>query len=486
MKAGSDMKPRTATLIIITLTTWCFASAQQLPPGYDRLFRPADAALYHVPIGLCEDYPEETTTPEIIRGDMEFLKRRGINLLRISFGWDGIETARGEYNWLFWDEYVRMASEDYGITLIPYICYTPPWNSTGDTTNYWNHTPKDYEAFGTFVETLVNRYKKRIKTWELWNEPDIDAYWSGSAADLARLTKIGAQAVRRADPTAKIVLAGLAHRTEFTRELFRDHGISPFVDVVNCHSYFETWSGEPLEKLPDYINTLTDIIATYGNHQSLWMAEVGYSTFRRPDGYVSSSYMATYDYEHTLRYQAVALWRTLTLLLSTEKVAAIAWYELKDLPPQENVIGDVNNRNLGVAFVGYAPKPAAQALSFFNRFFGQKSASLDNDVTVSKSLNSESVVHAFRMGDGTVAVIGWLKTNIRGKVLDGPKGNLTDRRVETLGLSVPASGKISAAWFDELGNERPATIGQPSHGRIAIPGFTLKGGEITILRISKK
>ena len=477
---------RSTIALLLAVAIVCPAMAQKPALIYDQLIKPSGVAEYHVPIGLCEDYPEETTTMAIIRGDMELLKRSGIHLLRISFGWDGIETAPGKYDWGFWDDYVKTAVDEFGITLIPYICYTPSWNSTGDTTNFWNHTPKDYEAFGQFCEAIVGRYKQWIKTWELWNEPDIDAYWSGTAADLARLTKIGARAVKRADPTAKVVLAGLAHRVEFTRELFRDHGISPYVDVVNCHSYYETWSGSPLESVVPYVNTLADIISRYGNGQSLWMAEVGYSTFRRPDGYVSESYWSTYDYEHTPGYQAVALWRTLTLLLSTEKLAAIAWYEIKDLPPTENVIGDVNNRNLGVARVDFTPKPAETALSFFNRFFSQKYSCVDAGATVTRRAGSDGEIHCFRMADGSLAVIGWLKTHVAGRDAGGERGNLKDTRQETVSVSLPFPGPARATVYSELGNEAPYTDIDVKEATLSIPRLELTGGTIAILKVEQK
>jgi hypothetical protein len=460
------------------------ATAQPRPVPYEHLFRPHGAEYYHVPIGLCEDYPEETTTPALIKNDMESLKLSGIHLLRISFGWDGIESTKGKYDWLFWDEYVRMAVDDYGITLIPYICYTPRWNSTGDTTNYWNHTPVEYEAFGRFVTALVTRYKDRIKTWELWNEPDIKEYWSGDAADLARLTKIGAEAVRKADPTAKVVLAGLAHRAEFLRALFKDHGISPYVDVVNCHSYYETWSGLPLEHVTEYVNTLSDIITRYGDHQSLWMAEVGYSTVRRENGLISESYTATYDYEHTLSYQGVALWRTLTLLLATEKMAAIAWYELKDLPSSDNVIGDDNNRHLGVNLVDHTPKPAEKALSFFNTFFGKRYKCIDAEVEIIRTIGSESEVHAFRMEDGSTAVVSWLKTVVEGKTRRGINGTEKDSRHEQISLSVPMPAPAAATLFDELGTSRKAEEIAWKGGRALVKNLQLKGGQISILKLA--
>jgi len=122
-----------------------------------------DAEFVHIPVGLCEDYPEETTTMEIIYNDMELLKRTGVDLLRISFGWDAIEAQKDQYDWLFWDDYVKTAVNQYGITLIPYICYTPLWNSRGDTLWFWNDQPLDFEEFGEFMDDLVTRYKKYIK-----------------------------------------------------------------------------------------------------------------------------------------------------------------------------------------------------------------------------------------------------------------------------------------------------------------------------------
>ncbi len=471
-------------ILMMVFAAFTAAFAQPARPAAG-LVRPANASFYHVPIGLCEDYPEESTTLDIIQGDMEVLKHSGIRVLRIAFGWDGIESARGKYNWLFWDDYVKIAVDDYGITLIPYICYTPRWNSTGDTSNYWNHPPIDYEEFGRFVSALVNRYKERIHSWELWNEPDINAFWSGSAEDLARLTKIGSKAVREADPTALVVLAGLANHPDFTRALFRDYGISPYVDVVNMHSYYETWEGNPLETLPDYINTVADIVRRWGNHQSIWMAEVGYSNFRKPDGYVSYDYWCTYGYEHTPEYQAVHLIRTLTLSLATEKLAAIAWYRIKDLPAGENVIGDVNNRYLGITTTEHVPKPAAKAIAFVNTLFGGKYRCIDRETQIHRTIGSDSEVHCFETDKGDVIVVGWLKTCIPGRVGDQPIGNLVDLRRESVSLDLPVKLAGGATSFNELGVRQSFTDLDNTGEKTRITSLPLAGGGITIVRISK-
>lgn len=359
------------------------------------------------------------------------------------------------------------------------------WNSTGDSLNFWNHVPKDFDEFGEFMYDLVSRYKDRIKTWELWNEPDIKVYWSGTAEEWARFYKIGADAVRRADPEAVLVLGGLAHRPEWTRELFRDHGISDYCDVVNIHNYYETWSPHPVEDMTDYINEIHDIVATYGSGQSIWMAEVGYSTYRGDNGRVSDAYTAYFDYEHTPEFQAVQLWRTLTLALSTEKLAAITWYEIKNLPQSEDVIGDeFNNRYLGVANYDFSPKPAQHALKFFNEFFAGEYKSINDQVNVTRRVDSHIVVECFQSRDGDVLVVAWLRTNYPGRPPD-TTGLVKDTREETIQLEIPLELTGQATLYDELGNAKNHINFMVGEQATTLSDIKLVAGDIAILKVEK-
>ena len=233
-----------------------------------------------------------------------------------------------------------------------------------------------------------------------------------------------------------------------------------------------------------YVDTLSRIIRQYGNNQSLWMAEVGYSTYRKPDGYVSNSYRSTYDYEHTPEFQAVAMWRTLTMLLSTNQIAAIAWYEIKDLPPAENVIGDVNNRNLGVDCVGWKPKPAEHALSFFNEFFMTPSRCIDRSVKVTRPRNSASEVHTFEMEDGSLAVVAWIKTNIPGQKPKGEIGNLKDTRKETIALAIPSKAAGAGTLYTEQGEAAAFSGLSAKGGTVQVKELSLTAGQIAILKIA--
>jgi len=454
---------------------------------YEQLFRQEGVDAYHVPIGLCEDYPEETTTLEIIRHDFELLKRTGVNLLRISFGWDAIEAEKDQYDWLFWDEFVRMAVDDYGITLIPYICYTPKWNSTcgQDTLYFWDYPPKDFDEFGEFMKDIVNRFKDRIKSWELWNEPDISIYWRGTVEEYAELVKIGSRAVREADPEAIVVLGGIAYDPEFIKTLFRTHGLSPFVDVVNCHNYFETWNPSPIEHIVDYIREIDDVIRSYGDEQVIWMAEVGYSTYRSGT-LVSEIYSAYYDYEHTLEYQAVDLFKRLSLILSVNKLSAVAWYEIKDLPQTEEVIGDeYNNRHLGIADSDHIGKPAEKALVFFRQLFSMPVRSITEQIGVKKQPDSDSVVIGFEKEDGSIILVSWLQTNVPEKRPTKPKNLVKDHRKEVLDLSIPKALSGEVILYDEIGNRSIIKTVVRQDERTVINQLSLIGGAISIVEIKK-
>ncbi len=460
------------------------AFAQQQPANYARLLRDDAATFYHVPLGLCEDYPEETTTAAIYNADFDLLDRAGIDLLRISFGWDGIEGAEDTYDWLFWDDYVRTAVDEHGITLIPYIMYTPKWVSTNQDDNYyWRSPPTDYEEFGEFVYDLVSRYKDRIHSWELWNEPDIEWYWTGDPEGLARMIRIGAEAVRRADPNATIVLGGIAGSPDFIRTLFKDHGVSPFVDVVNMHNYYETWHNDPIEQMGDYIRRVDEVVEQYGDGQPLWMAEVGYSSVRN-GSHVSDDYTAYYAYEHTDAYQAVALVRMVTTALSTDRLAALAWYEVKDLPPGDAVIGDNNNRHLGIALADHTAKPAEHALSFVNRFYAEPMRSIDTESTYSRGANSDVVVHTFEQEDGDLLVAAWLETRRIGEQNDPGDGMHEDTRRETVEVQIPRATSGAATRYDELGAESPYPGHRHEADRTIVP-LTIEGGQITLIHIAK-
>lgn len=436
-----------------------------------------------VPIGLCEDYPEESTSIDRVRDDMRVLRALGVRTLRVSLPWDSIEPADDRFDWSFWDRFVAIAIE-HGIRLIPYVAYTPAWAAREGAAEPWHEPPREVAEFEEFVRVLASRYGDRIDSWELWNEPDNPAYWSGSAAAYAELVRAGARAVRRSDPTALIVLGGIAWNTDLVQELFDDYDIARDVDVVNVHSYAETWSGDRLESIPAYVDRVARILERHGGHEQIWAAEVGYSSLRRGNR-ISADYTARFDYEHTAAFQAVALVRMLVLLRATDEVDLVAWYELRDLARGADAIGDDNNRHLGVVRPDGVPKPAYAALAQAVRLLDGPLRVVDADVAATSVSDATAAfeLHAFERPDGSLLVFAWIPTLEAGAVASSASHG-ADRREADLLVRLPTRA-AEASIHDEAGRRRTRVALRVDGDRRVLP-LHVRAGDVAIAVIGER
>jgi hypothetical protein len=380
--------------------------------------RDTDAqGFYAQPAALAEDFPEETSGPGKVRRDFTAAQTAGARYLRFAVGWDGVESAPGKYDWRLWDIVFRIAAET-GITPLPYICYTPKWLNA-DPKDYWRTPPDDPARFGAFMEAISRRYA--APSWELWNEPDNQLYWLGSAAQFAALVRAGAAGIRRGDPRAKIVLGGMSKgRSPFLEATLRE--TADVVDVVNLHGYLETWDERRAEDYPRFLAEVADLVRELAPRADLWLAEFGYSDWRRPDGRPSEWSYAVNEWEHTPAFQGVALLRAHALALGTGVLSLTAWYRIDDLPPSERVIGDENNKHLGILDVEGRRKPAFTALRLWNRL-------LADPVRPARADAPGAVVRAFEKRSGETVVLAWLPS-ARKRGTPAPKDAIVSVRLE--------------------------------------------------------
>src|SRR5438105_6630867 len=146
----------------------------------------------------------------------------GVQWERLIFPWSLIQKD-GPTTWsngYFTDQQVAQEAAR-GIQLVGLAIYTPQWASSTPKNPRTTNVPANlYLAFddpqnywGQFMFKLAQRYKGQIDTWVIWNEPDMYsdqiAYtWDGSINDLYQLVKVASQAVKKANPNARIALPG--------------------------------------------------------------------------------------------------------------------------------------------------------------------------------------------------------------------------------------------------------------------------------------
>ena len=168
-----------------------------------------------------QEYAELTAVfPTLV----EALRDSGAGSARVYIDWSYIQSVdAASYNWTMYDSWISQVAAA-GVDMIGTVSNPPDWavdTAADPCTNKIeaNHIPD----FTQFLTTLVNRYKDApygIHTWEVLNEPDaIDGYrcttgisnYGEHGADYAALLQEAYPAIKAADPSAKVIMGGLAY-----------------------------------------------------------------------------------------------------------------------------------------------------------------------------------------------------------------------------------------------------------------------------------
>jgi|GEM_PF-2168013 len=176
------------------------------------------------------------------------------------------------YHWDTFDRIVQL-TQAAGIQLDPMVVYTPDWASGVRTTTSSgpNDPPQSAQYFGDFVFAAATRYKGEIHYWEMWNEPDYAPHtWNGTFQQYVDVVlKPGYQAVKQVDPTAQVIVGGLAGPT--MGKIYAAGG-GPYFDIGSFHAYLPASGGDAAE-----MDNIRGTMNQNGDkNKPLWMTEFGY------------------------------------------------------------------------------------------------------------------------------------------------------------------------------------------------------------------
>jgi hypothetical protein len=143
--------------------------------------------------------------------DLEHVRLMDFTHVKQIFAWETIQPLDGNaFDWSKSDEVVKEINYR-GAKIIARVDHPPTWALRPDAKP--DEVPLNLEAWGTFCGTLAERYKGQIAGYQIWNEPNLDREWFKRTPDPAgyvRLLQTCAQAMKKADPSAVIISAGLA------------------------------------------------------------------------------------------------------------------------------------------------------------------------------------------------------------------------------------------------------------------------------------
>jgi Glycosyl hydrolase catalytic core len=222
--------------------------------------------------------------------------RSGVGIVRQPFYWSRIETSFGHLDFSVYDHVVAAAAKA-GLRLLPVVMNPPAWRSTAPArgASRGMYPPRDPAAMAALATALVQRYgpagsfwaqhrsltPSPIRSWQVWNEPNIPAFWASgpNPTAYAQLLKVVGAAIRAADPGAEVVAAGLPPFgggytiTEFLDRMYAAGARGTF-DTMAIHPYAPTAAGvlSVLQEARDELDRLGD------PDRPLWATEFGWAT----------------------------------------------------------------------------------------------------------------------------------------------------------------------------------------------------------------
>jgi xylan 1,4-beta-xylosidase len=271
--------------------------------------------------------------------------------------------------------------------------------------------PRDWDRWADLVADLaahlIQRYGRDevVSRWafEVWNEPNLDVFWSGTLEEYFRLYDISARAIKGVDPALRVGGPSSAAAGWLWQLLGHLDGSGTPLDFLSTHTY----GNVPLDLRP--------VLAAFGRAGTpIWWTEWGPTPthFNRVGDTVFAA-------AFLLRGMASALGR----------IEALSHWVVSDHFEELGAPPELFHGGFGLLSVGNLRKPRYWALALLNRLGRSRLP-----VTVSGD-GAGGLVEALaaRHGDGRIGVLAWNVTLDQSKIGGDP---LLVRRVRVR-VSVP-------------------------------------------------
>jgi len=300
-------------------------------------------------------------TPGQYRQQMQQLQNLGLQWVRVDLHWDQMEPQEGQFRLNEMDGLVaelrqrQLKSLFYLVGSAPFITSAPAGAEAPDA-----YPPRDPAVFAYRMGLFANRYPT-IDAWQVWNEPNLPAFWRPREDPLgyAQLLQSSALALRQVQPNKPVVMGGMAyysqmpgHQHALMFEALGNLGVHQLGTILAYHPYSLHPEGdEPAER--DFIlrnQTLSPLLRSIAP-PAIWATEWGWSSYAGPveeQPIIGEQGQADY----VLRRLA---------LMSALDFDRIFLFALSDLDNRATI----RDRSYGLLNLQGQPKPVYQALKRF-------------------------------------------------------------------------------------------------------------------------
>lgn len=302
------------------------------------------------------------------RANLDRLRTIGAGLLRQTFDWARIERRPGRYDLSFYDGYVAALARRH-LRALPILFDPPRFHSSAPANpRRGTYPPRRPAAMGVFGAVLARRYgpggsfwrdhpelpRLPVRSWQVWNEPNLPVYWPSGpdAAQYVALMRATGRGIRRVDPGAEIVTAGLPDSSrgvplrEYVADMYAAGAAGSF-DALAVNPY-----GLDARGVLDTVRLVRRVASTNGDDPAVWVTELGWAT----GGPQSSFLVSEAEQARLLERTLLALARQRRAL----RIQGVVYFNWRDSTPYAGG-RDFFGLHTGLLRLHGAPKPAFSA-----------------------------------------------------------------------------------------------------------------------------
>ncbi len=221
--------------------------------------------------------------------------------------WLHLEPEKGKWRWENLDREVELA-EQHHVDLLLTFGKTPHWASARPEEGERSPSqkpgsaaePKNLDDWRNYVRTVATRYKGRIHYYEIWNEPNLENFYTGTPDKMVELAREAYTVLKQVDPTNQVVSPSAVGPTGLPwLEKYLELGGGKYADIIGYHFYVGL---RPPEAMLGFINPVKKLMRQYDvAYKPLWDTEAGWlgregqprriDLEREAPGYVARAYL---------------------------------------------------------------------------------------------------------------------------------------------------------------------------------------------------
>jgi hypothetical protein len=311
---------------------------------------------------------------------------------REEFDWHLIEPRQGWFEWAKFDQAVEIM-QAHNIAVLGKLLSPPSWASSAPSGSGSSllgcYPPSNTADYAAYARAVVHRYKDRVHVWQVWNEENWASAWcpAPNATAYTALLKAAYAAIKAEDPTATVLIGGLAASDRTFLDKIRAAGGWNSFDAVAIHTYVNgapevSIAGQWLDEMRAYVDSV--------GRKPIYITEFSWSTS------TGSGVSLAAQAEYLSRFY---------LMAAKAGIAGVFWFQFQAHSPSASSVDD----NYAVVNYDGTTRPAYAALRRVGEALDQGSVLGDADPNaatrqVADKMASTSGWTAMPLGGGSAKI----------------------------------------------------------------------------------